>query len=77
MDDKLTIIGSLNQAKGSTERASRLLSLLWDDGCVRLKDDDIKQIYDIIKSMNSDIAEIRTLLKDQFEKIANSAFKQK
>jgi hypothetical protein len=76
MAEKIDAFGNLNSAAEAVKRAKGILSTLWDEGSIRLKDEEIKEIESIVRLITSESSEIKGILKNRFGKIANSSFEE-
>jgi hypothetical protein len=73
---KIDVFGNLNKSVESVKMARRLIENLWTDGETRLNDSDIEEMMGVIKTIGSDLSEIKKVLKEKFGKIAPSAFEE-
>lgn len=67
-DSKLKFFGNLNRAADGIEQALKEFGWLWDDGLIRMSEDDIKQIAKALKKIQKCKTECLKI-KDRFEEI--------
>lgn len=68
-ESKLKFFGNLNRVKDGLEQAQKEFGWLWDDGIVRISEDDIEQIGKALNKIQKYKTECMKI-KERFKEIA-------
>lgn len=72
-EQKLQFFGTLNQMDSFGDLALKQIEDLWNEGGVRLREDDLESMNRTLRNIESTVRKVRAFNHKRFGKITNSA----
>lgn len=73
INSKLDFFGILNEMVTRSEQALKHITALWEEGSIRLKEDELKQMNELLGIIWKNLKETERFNHDKFGKITKEA----